>query len=83
MRPTGQKVRERAGPVPPNYTSLSAQPVLQDYSQAVSAKVRTAESSGSTVIDVERVDPGEWQPVGVGQSRGDATVLELRFPATA
>jgi hypothetical protein len=30
------------------------------------------------VIEVERVDPGEWEAVGSGG--GDATILELRFP---
>jgi hypothetical protein len=52
-----------------------------ENSRAISAKVETRDEP--TVIDVERVDPGEWQPVGEGQSRGPATVLELRYPATA
>ena len=55
--------------------------VRGDNSRTVAAKVETQDEE--TVIDTERVDPGEWQPVGVGQSRGDATILELRFPFTS
>jgi len=46
--------------------------------RTVFAKVETLDDPA--VVDVEQVDPREWQPVGIGQSRGDATVLELRFP---
>jgi hypothetical protein len=46
-------------------------------SRTIAATVQTADEQ--TVIEVEQVTPGEWQPVGVGQSRGDATILELRF----
>ena len=49
-----------------------------DNSHTIAAKVETLDDP--VVVDVERVDPTEWQPVGVGQSRGEATILELRFP---
>ena len=54
--------------------------VRGDNSRTIAAKVETLDDP--TVVEVERVDPTEWQPVGVGQSRGDATILELRFPYT-
>lgn len=49
-----------------------------DDINTVAAKVEVKDDP--TVVEVEQVDPGEWQPVGLGQARGDATVLELRFP---
>lgn len=52
--------------------------VRGDDTHTVAAKVEVKDDP--TVVETERVDPGEWQPMGVGQSRGDATVLELRFP---
>ncbi|MFK3979456.1 hypothetical protein ACI2K4_03640 [Micromonospora sp. NPDC050397] len=52
--------------------------VRGENGRTISAKVETKDEP--TVIDVERVDPGEWQPVGESQSRGEATILELRFP---
>ncbi|HEU5110501.1 MAG TPA: discoidin domain-containing protein [Micromonosporaceae bacterium] len=54
--------------------------VRSDATRTVAATVETQDNP--TVIDVERVDPGEWQAVGVGQSRGDAKILELRYPFT-
>jgi hypothetical protein len=47
---------------------------------AVSAKVSIAQSPA--VVEVEKVDPREWQPIGAGANRPDATILELRFPAS-
>lgn len=35
---------------------------------------------GAPAAETEQVDPGEWQPVGIGEGRGPATLLELRFP---
>ncbi|WBB67545.1 hypothetical protein [Micromonospora sp. WMMD812] len=55
--------------------------VRGDSTNTVAAKVEVADDP--TVVEVEQVDPGEWQPVGIGQSRGDATILELRFPFTS
>ncbi|MBQ1047601.1 hypothetical protein KBX50_03735 [Micromonospora sp. C51] len=34
-------------------------------------------------VEVETLEPEEWRPVGEGASRGDAVLLELRFPASA
>ncbi|MEW2378440.1 hypothetical protein AB0883_20340 [Micromonospora sp. NPDC047812] len=55
--------------------------VRGDNTNTVSAKLEVKDDP--TVVEVEQVDPGEWQPVGEGQSRGEATVLELRFPFTS
>jgi hypothetical protein len=33
-----------------------------------------------TVVKEAEVTPGEWQPVGVGASEGEAALLELRYP---
>ncbi len=52
-----------------------------ENSRTVAAKVEVKEDPA--VVEVERVDPGEWQPVGVGASRADAVLLELRFPYTS
>lgn len=52
--------------------------VRGENNRTISAKVETKDEP--TVVDVERVDPGEWQPVGESQLRGEATILELRFP---
>ncbi|MEV4283408.1 hypothetical protein [Actinoplanes xinjiangensis] len=46
--------------------------------RTVGAKVETQDAT--PVVETERVDPGEWQPIGVGQGRGDGTLLELRYP---
>lgn len=51
-----------------------------DDAHALAATLRTQDQE--PVVEVERVDPREWQPVGAGQSRGDATLLELRYPAS-
>jgi hypothetical protein len=51
-----------------------------DNNHTIAATVETLDNP--TTIETERVDPHEWQPVGIGQSRGDATILELRFPYT-
>ncbi|GHJ15260.1 hypothetical protein TPA0908_32550 [Micromonospora sp. AKA38] len=52
--------------------------VRGDSTNTVDAKVEVKDDP--TVVETEQVDPGEWQPVGEGQARGTATVLELRFP---
>jgi hypothetical protein len=51
-----------------------------DNAHTVAAKVETADDQ--TVVETEQVDPREWQPVGIGQSRGEAKILELRYPHT-
>jgi hypothetical protein len=48
--------------------------------RTIAAKVEVQDAT--PVVETEQVDPGEWQPVGVGQSRGSATLLELRYPFT-
>ncbi|PTA46038.1 hypothetical protein C8054_12330 [Micromonospora sp. RP3T] len=52
--------------------------VRGDSTNTVDAKVEVKDDP--TVVETEQVDPGEWQPVGEGQARGTATLLELRFP---
>ncbi|WP_223874567.1 hypothetical protein [Salinispora fenicalii] len=52
--------------------------VRGDDTHTVAAKVEVKDDP--TVVETEQVDPGEWQPLGVGQSRGDANLLELRYP---
>jgi len=52
--------------------------VRGESSRTVSVKVETKDDP--VVIEQETVTPLEWQPVGEGQSRGDATILELRYP---
>ena len=52
-----------------------------DNTHTVAATVETADDQ--TVVETEQVDPREWQPVGIGQNRGDAKILELRFPHTS
>ena len=54
--------------------------VRGDNAHTVAARVETADDQ--TVVETERVDPREWQPVGIGQSRGEAKILELRYPYT-
>jgi len=49
--------------------------------RTVAAKVEVHEST--PVTETERVDPGEWQPIGIGQGRDAATLVELRFPFTS
>jgi hypothetical protein len=46
--------------------------------RTIGAKVEVQDAT--PVVETERVDPGEWQPIGIGQGRGEATLLELRFP---
>jgi hypothetical protein len=41
--------------------------------------VEPASGTGDPVVKTEAVTPGEWQPVGIGNSEGEATLLELRF----
>jgi hypothetical protein len=48
--------------------------------RTVAAKVEVQEAT--PVTETERVDPGEWQPIGVGQGRAAATLVELRFSFT-
>ncbi|MEO3772192.1 hypothetical protein [Micromonospora sp. B9E7] len=55
--------------------------VRGDDTRTVAAKVEVKDDP--TVVEVEEVTPKEWQPVGVGQARGDATILELRYPFTS
>ncbi|MFI5496095.1 hypothetical protein [Actinoplanes sp. NPDC051859] len=45
--------------------------------RTIGAKVKVQDAT--PVEETEKVEPGEWQPVGIGQSRGAATLLELRF----
>lgn len=52
--------------------------VRGDDTHTVAAKVEVKDDP--TVVETEQVDPGEWQPLGAGQARGDATLLELRYP---
>lgn len=52
-----------------------------DGTRTIAAKVEVKDDP--TVVEVEEVLPREWQPVGVGQDRGDATILELRYPFTS
>jgi hypothetical protein len=52
--------------------------VRGDSGRTLAAKVETHDNPA--VVETEKVEPGEWQPVGVGQSRGSATILELRYP---
>jgi len=52
--------------------------VRGDNGRTIAAKVETHDNP--TVVETEKVEPGEWQAVGVGQSRGSATILELRYP---
>jgi len=52
--------------------------VRGENGRTIAAKVETHDNP--TVVETEKVEPGEWQPVGVGQSRGSATILELRYP---
>jgi hypothetical protein len=52
--------------------------VRGENDRTIAAKVEVQDAT--PVTETERVDPGEWQPVGVGQARGDATLLELRYP---
>jgi hypothetical protein len=49
-----------------------------DGDRTVAAKVEVQDAT--PVTETEEVEPGEWQPVGVGQSRGTATLLEIRYP---
>jgi hypothetical protein len=48
---------------------------------AVDAKVKVQPTDGTStpVVKTEEVDPGEWQPIGIGASEGDAALLELKF----
>ncbi|MBB5476297.1 hypothetical protein [Micromonospora parathelypteridis] len=55
--------------------------VRGDNTNTLAAKVEVKDDP--TVVEVEEVTPLEWQPVGVGQERGDATILELRYPFTS
>ncbi|MFC5922792.1 hypothetical protein [Micromonospora vulcania] len=55
--------------------------VRSDDTRTIAAKVEVADDPA--VVEVEEVKPKEWQPVGVGQERGDATLLELRYPFTS
>ncbi|WFF00295.1 hypothetical protein [Micromonospora sp. WMMD964] len=55
--------------------------VRGDSTRTIAAKVEVKDEP--TVVEVEEVIPAEWQPVGVGQGRGDATILELRYPFTS
>jgi len=52
-----------------------------EQDRTVAAKVEVQEAT--PVTETERVDPGEWQPIGIGQGRSAATLLELRFPFTS
>jgi hypothetical protein len=52
--------------------------VRSDASRVVAAKVSVADEP--TVVETEQVDPLEWQGVGIGQERGEAVLLELRYP---
>lgn len=52
--------------------------VRGENDRTIAAKVEVRDAT--PVTETERVDPGEWQPVGVGQARGEATLLELRHP---
>ncbi len=45
--------------------------------RTIAAKVETFDDP--PVVEVKQVVPQTWVPVGIGESRGDATVLELRF----
>ncbi|MEU4161676.1 hypothetical protein [Actinoplanes sp. NPDC026670] len=49
--------------------------------RTVAAKVEVQDAT--PVTETEQVDPGEWQPIGIGQGRGEATLLELRYPFTS
>jgi hypothetical protein len=51
--------------------------VRGENTRTIAAKVETHDAT--PVVETFQVDPREWQPLGIGQSRGDATVLELRF----
>lgn len=55
--------------------------VRGNSTNTIAAKVEVKDDP--TVVEVEKVEPGEWQPVGPGQARGEATVLELRYPFTS
>ncbi|MFI6273155.1 hypothetical protein [Micromonospora zamorensis] len=55
--------------------------VRGDVTRTLAAKVEVKDDP--TVVEVEEVLPEEWQPVGVGQDRGEATILELRYPFTS
>jgi hypothetical protein len=53
-----------------------------DQTRTVAAKVEVAPEAGSDdpgAVKSVQVDPGEWQPVGIGADEGEATVLELRY----
>jgi hypothetical protein len=50
-----------------------------DASHTVKASLSVAGEPGTVT---EEVSPQEWEPVGVGQSDGEATLLELRYPFT-
>ena len=52
-----------------------------ENNRTVAAKVEVLEDPA--VVEVERIDPGEWQGVGVGANREEAVLLELRFPYTS
>jgi hypothetical protein len=49
--------------------------------RTIAAKVEVHDAT--PVTETEQIDPGEWQPIGIGQSRGAATLLELRYPFTS
>ncbi|MEU8659387.1 hypothetical protein [Actinoplanes philippinensis] len=49
--------------------------------RTLAAKVQVQDTT--PVVETEKVEPEEWQPVGVGQGRGAATLLELRYPFTS
>ncbi|TCB97263.1 hypothetical protein E0H26_13430 [Micromonospora zingiberis] len=57
-----------------------------DNSRTTSATLEVLpadEQSEPAEIKTEKIDPGEWQPVGVGASEGEAILLELRYPYAA
>jgi len=43
-------------------------------------KATVSLASNPSTTETDQVDPGEWQGVGVGANKPDATLLELRFP---
>lgn len=54
-----------------------------ESARSLSAKVEVEPAAGTSdpvVVKSERVDPKEWQPMGIGNNEGEATLLELRFP---
>jgi hypothetical protein len=50
-----------------------------EQTRTVDAKVELQPDDAAATTKSVQVDPGEWQPVGVGADEGVATVLELRY----